>query len=144
MLSLDISAAPVQPAVVAGESLVVTTRLRNTGAGPVEIPAPPLFAFAVVGSDGVEIPLSAAGHLSAIGRGEPFPPPPLIARQIAPGAEAEFQDDLGQYALERLLPGEYRALVRLRIGADVLESLFALRVLPPHATHVVSAWDPAQ
>jgi len=143
MLSLDVSAAPARHAVVAGESLMVTTVVRNTGSGPAEVPAMPALEFVVVNDDGLELPLSAAGLRVAIQRGEPVRQPPPRPRTLAPGAAAEFHDDLAQFALEKLVPGSYRVMVRLRVGSESFEALFSILVQPPQAKHVASAWEPA-
>ena len=133
-IQLTLSAARTE--FLVGENIDVKIGLKNVSRAPVNAPdtnAPSAFEFYLRSTtDGKLVQSLSLSAAAAERSSDPVPTPPSPTVRLEPGAALAYEDNVADYAVAPLAPGDYRLSVAWSAPAGLIESNpVALAIRPP-------------
>ena len=147
MSGVQISLSLPSPRWVIGQPFIVTVQLHNTTEVPVQVPttlSPSEFEFRLTSAE-LQVAREISGARLRQGKRRDPAPAPRTLTSLAPGAKADYAENLAEYAQPPFAPSHYEVTVRWTKGTPGSDTSPAssLQIVGPKAVSVVPVSDPA-
>jgi hypothetical protein len=128
---------------ITGESLPIEVRLENQSQSPLEVPDPTIgseFRYTITSqANAVEVHHLSAARAYAERNMEPQAALDLPGLQLAPGVQQVYHEDLADYQVTPIGPGQYKLMVGYHGRHGLVESTsVAIAIAPPRPTRMVT------